>query len=350
MIRRRLPRYVSEFADRHGKMHVRFRRKGQADHYFKAIPWTPEFMIEYQACLDGKAAPKIRPGADRTKPGSIDALIAAYYAAPEYLTLSDASKRSYRNILERFRAEHGTKSVATIQRVHIKAIIGQKAATPTAANNLLDRIRVLMAFAVDIGIRPDNPAFGLKGFKVRSEGYHTWSDAEIERFEAHHTADHRALLALALLLYTGQRRSDVVRMGWQHMEQGGIAVSQMKTGTRLLVPIHPRLTEILKTTARENLTFLMTGQGKPFSSAGFGNWFRDRCVEAGLPHCSAHGLRKAAARRLAEAGCTNQQIKSITGHRTDSEVARYTAAASQSILAKQAMASLDEEKSGTENV
>jgi integrase len=82
----------------------------------------------------------------------------------------------------------------------------------------------------------------------------------------------------------------------------------------------------------------VTSFGKPFTPAGFGNWFRQRCNEAGLPQCSAHGLRKAAARRLAEAGCSNQQIKSITGHKTDKEVARYTAAADQVRLADQAMA------------
>jgi integrase len=80
----------------------------------------------------------------------------------------------------------------------------------------------------------------------------------------------------------------------------------------------------------------MTENGKPFTAAGFGNWFRDRCDEAGLSHCSSHGLRKAQARRLAEAGCSNQQIKAITGHRTDSEVARYTRAADQIRLSDQA--------------
>ena len=94
---------------------------------------------------------------------------------------------------------------------------------------------------------------------------------------------------------------------------------------------------VLADTRRDTLTFLLTAHGKPFTSNGFGNWFRDRCDEAGLPRCSAHGLRKAASRRLAEAGCTNQQIKAITGHRTDKEVARYTAAVDQVRLADQAM-------------
>ncbi len=84
----------------------------------------------------------------------------------------------------------------------------------------------------------------------------------------------------------------------------------------------------------------MTEQGSPFTPAGFGNWFRERCNEAGLPHCSAHGLRKACARRMAEAGCTPHEIKAITGHKTDGEVRRYTAKSDQMHLAKSALAKL----------
>jgi hypothetical protein len=73
MIRRQLPKYVSCFTDRHGKKRVRFRRKGQADYYFRSAAWSPEFMQEYQACLDREAAPAIQPGLSRTKPGSLRA-------------------------------------------------------------------------------------------------------------------------------------------------------------------------------------------------------------------------------------------------------------------------------------
>jgi integrase len=97
------------------------------------------------------------------------------------------------------------------------------------------------------------------------------------------------------------------------------------------------------------MTFLLTEYGHPFSAAGFGNWFRTQCDLAGLPHCTAHGLRKAAARRMAEAGCTNQQIKSITGHKTDKEVARYTAAADQIRLSDQAIEALAGSESERKN-
>src|SRR5262249_49603073 len=106
-----------------------------------------------------------------------------------------------------------------------------------------------------------------------------------------------------------------------------MAVRQQKTDEPLMIPMDANLMQALAATPRTNLTFLVTERGAPFTSAGFGNWFRDRCNEAGLAQCSAHGLRKAAATRLANAGCSTDQIKAITGHRSLSEVARYTKAA-----------------------
>jgi integrase len=91
---------------------------------------------------------------------------------------------------------------------------------------------------------------------------------------------------------------------------------------------------------RTNLTFLTTKFGAPFTPAGFGNWFRERCDEAGLPQCSAHGLRKLVATRLANFGCSEEEIKAITGHKSSSEVARYTKARDQKRLAKSAVSKL----------
>ena len=126
-------------------------------------------------------------------------------------------------------------------------------------------------------------------------------------------------------------------MGWQHVTDDLIAVRQEKTDTALMIPMHPELKIALASVPRTNLTFLVTERGAPFTPAGFGNWFRDQCDLAGLPHCSAHGLRKAAATRLANAGCSSDQIKAITGHKSLSEVAHYTRAADQQRLARQAL-------------
>lgn len=335
---RRLPRYVSEFVDRHGKTHVRFRRTGQASYYFASVPWTAEFMQEYQACMDRVSAPAIQPGVNRTRPGTINALIVAYYGSPEFKGLRASTQATYRGIIERFRARHGDKMVAHLERKHVKAIIGGMSDRPQAANNLLKRLKTLMRFAADIGMRRDDPTVKLPGFKIDSDGWHPWTEEEIACFEARHPIGSKARLALALMLYTGQRRSDAVAMGWQFVTGGKIAVRQIKTSVRLAIPMHPTLIEVLAATPRNNMAFLTTAYGKPFTAKGFGSWFRDRCDEAGLPQCSAHGLRKAAARRMADAGCSNQQIKSVTGHKTDAEIARYTAAADQARMATQAMA------------
>lgn len=338
MNRKRLPKYVSEFADRHGKIRVRFRRKGQEDFYFDTVPWTPEFMMQYQACLNKEVAKAITPGANRTKAGSFNALIVTYYSSPEFQGLRSSTKSTYRGILERFRLKHGDKPVAKIERQHIKAIIGGMSETPAAANNLLDRLRGLMTLAMDIGMRKDDPTIRIRGYRNKTDGFHTWTEAEIVAFEQRHEIGTVPRLALSLMLYTGQRRSDAVTMGRQHVNGLSISVKQQKTDARLEIPMHPTLHQVIDGTPKTNMTFLVTSFGKPFSPAGFGNWFRERCDEAGLPQCSAHGLRKAAARRMAEAGCSNQVIKAITGHKTDKEVSRYTAAADQIRLAGQAMA------------
>ena len=126
-------------------------------------------------------------------------------------------------------------------------------------------------------------------------------------------------------------------MGRQHIRDGAIHLRQQKTSVELAIPLHPSLDAIITNTLSGNLTFLTTQFGRPFTSNGFGNWFRKQCDAAGLPHCSAHGLRKAAARRLAEAGCTPHEIAAITGHASLKEVSRYTKAVDQKRLATAAM-------------
>jgi integrase len=237
--------------------------------------------------------------------------------------------------LERFRAEHGDKRIALLQRQHIITLLRSK--KRFAACHWLKAIRALMKYAVENGLRADNPATGVKLPNLKTDGYHSWTEAEIAQFLAHHGPATMARLALILLLYTGQRRGDVVQMGRQHIRDGLLHVRQQKTGIELAIPIHATLAATIAEAPANHLTLLTTQTGKPFSAAGFGNWFRDRCNEAGLRHCSAHGLRKAVGRRLAEAGCTMHEIAAITGHASLSEVQRYTKAADQKRLALSAM-------------
>lgn len=329
---RRPPKFVQAFVDRNGKPRFYFRRPGFRSVPLPGLPWSPQFMEVYEAALSGRP---LQIGANRTKPGTVSAAIIGYYSDQSFLMLAPSTQRPLRGILEHFRADHGDKTIASLQRQHITALLKSK--KRFAARHCLKAIRALMKYAIEIGLRPDNPVTGVKLPNLKTDGYHSWTEAEIEQFQAHHKAGTRARLALALLLYTGQRRGDVIRLGRQHMRDGFMHVRQQKTGIELAIPIHATLTAIIAETPANHLTLLTTQTGKPFSAAGFGNWFRDRCNEAGLAHCTAHGLRKAAARRLAEAGCTTHEIASITGHASLGEVQRYTKAADQKRLALSAM-------------
>jgi integrase len=331
-----LPQYCGWNVDREdGKRRVRFRH-GAISIYLSGTPWSEGFMRQYAAALDGTKAQPSTIGIERTKSGTVNALVVSYYTLV-FPLLKPSTQRMRRNILERFRRDHGDKPVARLEHAHIAGIIAAKASTPEAANNLRKVLRHLLDHAVAIKMIASNPVIGVKKFKTAGDGFHTWTEGEVAQFEKRHPAGSRAHLALMLMLITGQRRSDVVGMGWQHVRKNKIAVRQQKTNTPLLIPIVPALAQALEAVPRSNLTFLLTERGAAFTSAGFGNWFRDRCNEAGLPQCSAHGLRKLAATRLAEAGCSEREIMAITRHKSLSEVSRYTKAAEQSRLAEQAM-------------
>src|SRR5262249_1306826 len=151
-----------------------------------------------------------------------------------------------------------TKPTSRLGRAHIKDIIGAKANTPEAANNLLKVLRVVLNHAVEIGMSANNPAIGVKRYKSRPDGFHTWSEPEIAQFETAYAVGTNERLVFALAIYTGQRVSDVVRMGWQHVKDGWIAVRQEKTTTPLMIKMHPDLVRILASVPRSHLTFVVT--------------------------------------------------------------------------------------------
>jgi integrase len=334
---RRPPKYVHGFIDRHGKPRFYFRRAGFKRVPLPGLPWSPEFMEAYEQALAGQPTPI---GAERVKPGTLRALAVSYFASPAFRTTRPSTQYTYRNIIDRLCAEHGDKRVALLQRDHVVRLLAARANTPRTANALRQSLRALMQHAVALGLLADDPTRDVRKIPTaKGEGYHSWTESEIAQFEQRHPVGSRARLAFALLLYTGQRRSDVVRMGHQHIKDGGICVRQQKTGREVWIPVHDALVPIIAD-ASGNLTFLLTDQGKPYTAAGFGNWFRDQCRAAGLHGCSAHGLRKAAARRLAEAGCSTHEIAAITGHASLKEVARYTEAADRKRLAQSAMAKI----------
>jgi integrase len=330
-------RFVDAYRDRHGKQRYYYRRHGLRF----ALPGEPGeayFMKAYEDAAARFAGPPTVRG-NTPAAGTWDALVVAYYRSPEYLALRPATRSQRRAIMDRWRGEHGAKRVSHLQRRHVQEHMtkAMERGGPWAANNLRSMLKVLCRYALENEWRRDDPTLGVRPVRAKSDGWASWSEADIAKFEQTWAKGTRERLALALLLYTGQRRGDVIGMGRQHIVGKTIRVKQSKTGVSLVIPVHPALRAAIDETPKDNLTFLTTAWGKPFTAAGFGNAFRDWCDEAGLKDRSAHGLRKAAARRLAEAGCSALQIGAITGHRTLKEVSRYTAAADQERLARDAM-------------
>ena len=176
---RGLPKHVTSFLDRHGKRRYRARRHG-VTYYFKSGPGTEEFLIEYQKWLVGKN----EVGTGRTISGSVSALVAKFYRSAEWVNLSAATQTTYRGILERFRSEHGDKPVNRLERHNVREIIAKRATTPSAANNMLRMIRLLMRFAIEEEWIEHDPTATIKTIKIKSDGFHCWSEDEIATFES----------------------------------------------------------------------------------------------------------------------------------------------------------------------
>jgi integrase len=340
--RLKLPPYVHAFRDRHGKARYYFRRPGFKRAALPGLPWSPEFMAAYESAVRGPGA---ELGISRSRQGTVAAAVAGYFGSMAFANLAETTRHTRRRILERFRVEHGDKRISGLGRNHVERLIAAK--TPGAALNFLVALRALMRHAVTCGLCPEDPTAGVRAPKFRSAGFYTWTEEDIAVFESKHPVGSRARLALVLLLYTAQRRADVVHMGRQHVRDDLIHVRQTKTGTTLAIPLHPELRAVLEATPTDHLTFLTTRGGRPFRPDVFTHWFKRRCREAGLPaQASVHGLRKAACRRLAELGCSANVIAAISGHSTLREVSRYTAAADQVRLARQGIEALTRTKTG----
>lgn len=339
MRRRWLPENVTAFTDKCGRTRYRFRKKGLPQHLFRHRPGTPEFMEELE---QARNALPVEP-APRFAHGSFDALIESYYRSKKWARMKASSQAMRRNALERFRARHGAKPVDRLEARHIDKWMGELIATPHAANDLRKMLNQLMKHAILLGWRRDNPCDAVESIRTGSDGYHCWTEAEIAQYEAKWEVGTRERLAMALLLYTGLRRSDMVNVGRQHRQGDKLVLRHGKNRSDTVIKILPPLAAALDAmTDEKHLTYLVTKTGKSFSPAGFGNWFRERCDEAGLPHCSAHGLRKAMARRLAETGATTMQGRAVTGHRSDAMFIHYAAKANRESMADEALDRLAE--------
>jgi len=210
---------------------------------------------------------------------------------------------------------------------------------------LLKAVRQVFTYGLEA--EPDtcraNPAGDVRYLKTSSEGTHTWTIDEVHQDEAAHPIGTMARMELSVLAFTGQRRSDAVQFGRQRETKDGasLAFTQFKGRKRkpvkLVIPILPELRAVIDKTPRKGLTYIETEFNGPFTANGFGNRFRKWCDDAGLPHCSAHGLRKAGATIAAENGATERQLMDIFGWRTAKQVETYTRAVRQEKVANEAM-------------
>jgi len=332
-----LPKYASEFKDNRGKKRMRLRRTGWNTHYVQAERSSPDFTVEYNDWLENG---RVQVGKDKVIPGSFDDLIARFYRSQTWDELAVSTRKTYSGELENFRARYGTRSAKTMQAMHVAKLLGTMTATPSAANNLRKRLAQIFDLSIVLGWRADNPARPVKALKTKKGGFKTWQESQIATYEAKHPVGTKARLLFDLALYTAQRRSDLAKMGPQHIENGRIRVKQFKTGKTLLIPIHPNLAKSIAETETGHFAFFCKANGGAYTAESVGNYFQDYREGLGLDEYSLHGLRKAASRRMAEVGLSNQLIKSITGHVTDSEVSRYTRDAEQQRMADMAMESL----------
>jgi integrase/recombinase XerD len=332
--------FVIADKDRHGNVRYYFRRRPEKKVRLQGKPGSAEFQKAYEAARDRSPTSLPAKGA-RPAAGSFIDVSQRYIASTPFKGL-DASTQGWqkRALTEIATSDKGAAPLAMMQPRHVRRLRDKKAGTPAAANTMLKALRAMFQWAMEEDIVDADPTRDVKRAQYVTKGHHTWTLDEVDQFERRHPIGSKPRLAFAILLYTACRREDATRLGPQHIRDGRLRYVQAKNEHRkpisVDVPVFPDLAEAIAALPSSQLTFLVTEYGKPFSTAGFGNRFREWCDQAGLPHCSAHGLRKATAARLAERGCTPHEIMAVTGHQTLEEVERYTREAQRAGLADSA--------------
>ena len=356
-------RYLSEEIDRHGKPRLYVRRGGRRVRLRSAIG-SPEFAAEYAAALASLPGRRVPSKAISPRPfaeGTFGWLAARYFASPEFLSLPPKSQASRRGVIESCLREPFTDTdpdpigncpLAHLTAQKIRRLRDLKRHLPGAANTRKKWLSSMFTWATEQTppILATNPAREVKRVKYATDGWHTWTAEEVRQYEARHPIGTKAGLALALLLYTGVRRSDLVTLGPANVQNGWLRFIPQKTShKRKAISEKPWLSVLAAIVAESpagSVAFLETEYGKPLTAAGFGGWFRDRCDEAGLPQCTAHGLRKAGATLAAENGATVHQLMAIFDWSNPAQAKPYTDAADRKRMAGDAMALLAKRTSG----
>lgn len=342
MPHRKPPHLVSE-RTRHGKL-VWYVRIGQGPRTRLRDPYgTDAFWRAYRLAVEEAPKPTTNP---RQVQGTIAWLIGRYMASGEWSGLK-ANTRANRSVTYRgIEKTAGFEPIKTFGRGTILASRESRRDRPHAANGFVAAMRALFAWAMN---DPDHAKFvkvdpteGIKPLKGANDriGHHTWSTEEVERFQERWPLGTRERVAMDLLLYTGLRRVDAVKLGRQHLSGPGDAqeftIRTRKTGMVVTAPILPALARTLAAGPTGDLTFIVKLDGMPFVVESFAFWFRQACKAAGVPG-RAHGLRKAGAARAAEMGATEAQLNALFGWADGSrESAVYVRTADRARMARAA--------------
>lgn len=343
---------AKQYRDRHGKVRWRYRCKGFTAEL--GTEWGSEDFKRRYADAVNREKSKAGAGASRTVPGTVDWLVAKFYTL-HFPTIEDSTKKDYRACIEPFRLAHGSKRVSHMQRRHVVEIKAQMAGTPQQANKTLKRLSQLMDLAIDLELRTDNPVKGVKLFPTNPEGYHTWDEGEIARFYQVHRKGTLPHLVMTLMLYTGAAKCDAVKLGKGNIRDGRLTYRRRKTkknpeGFEVSIPIHPYLAEALSHVRADAFTFLETRYGKARSEKSLGGDMRKWCDDAGLPNCTAHGLRKAICRRIAEIENDVFKVMSVSGHKDIKQAQKYIEAFGRKAKADAAIHSLPYGANGEQNL
>jgi integrase len=348
--------YLSKERDRRGNLRLYARRHGKRIR-LKEQPGSPDFLKSYAAAVEAlnDAAGAVIPVKGKTTPGTLGWLTARYMASNVFAKFDSISQRTRQGVLEHCLREPikpGSKEImagcplTVLSAKRVAMLRDRKKGLPGAANNRLKYLTSMFRWAVEIGHLKTNPAREVHWEKYATDGFYSWSIEEVRQFETCYPIGSKPRLAMALLLYLGVRRGDVVRIGDKHVTNGWIKFVPAKTNYMRVTPsekpILPELARIIAATPTGIDTFLVTEFGKPFTENGFGGWFRERCDKAGLPQCTAHGLRKVGATICAEAGASERQMMALFDWTTPGQASKYVAKASTKRMAGEASRLIDQ--------
>jgi integrase len=267
---------------------------------------------EYQAALASK--PRQEPGSPQE--GTLAWLIERYRETVDWSLLSPATRRQRENIFANVLETAGKEPLAKTTTATMMAGRDRRAKTPAQARNFLDAMRGLFRWAVKAKLVKSDPKVGVDNPpRPKNDGFAVWSEDDIAAYEKHWPIGTRQRVWLDVLIYTGLRRGDAVSLGRQHV-RNGVAMLKTEKSKRMVevkLPILPVLADTLAAGPCGDLTFIAGENGHPLTKESFGNLFRKACRAAGLQNRSAHGLRKAAATRAANAGATVPELEAIFG-------------------------------------